>query len=116
MSNARSPREVCSTTMGTRGLIPFAPPSLSGDPDFRIGRGLLLLGRPEFLARPREIDRDRLDLGDDPIERAAEPEVLAQGLVAAALPDPLDHLVRVLLARLLRLLADELPQLVVGDL
>ena len=67
MSNARSPREVCSTTIGTRGLIgphsiegverarcpctPDAPSSVrSGSPE-PAGCLALLLRRPELLPR-----------------------------------------------------------------
>src|SRR6185437_13100059 len=90
MSNARSPREVCSTTIGTRGLMANALFLLLGrNPsgavaatrdagDFSNGlralsqalgarspdlRGLLLrlfLGRPELVARLGLFCRDRL--------------------------------------------------------
>src|SRR6266540_5520969 len=76
MSNARSPRDVCSITIGIKGLIRFVPPSLSGGPDFRLGR-LLLLRRPKLLARAGELDGNSLHLGGDPVERAAQAEILA---------------------------------------
>src|SRR5437870_2673649 len=77
MSNARSPRDVCSMTIGINGLIRFAPPSLSGGPDFRLDR-LLLLRRPQLLPRPCELDGDPLHLRGDPVEGAAQPKVLTQ--------------------------------------
>ena len=54
MSNARSPREVCSTTMGTRGLIGDASLTIRtlvpGSPQAALGTSLLLLGGPQLLA------------------------------------------------------------------
>src|SRR5262249_39937575 len=79
MSNARSPREVCSITMGINGLIRFRPPSLSGGPDFRLDR-LLLLGRPELLASAGELDRNPLHVRGDPVECAAQAQILANVL------------------------------------
>ena len=58
--------------------------------------------------------RDRLHLGREPVERGAEPQVLAKLLLVPVRPDVLDHLVRVV-ARRLRLLADQVLDLVVGD-
>src|SRR5919197_4036176 len=101
MSNGRSPREVCSMTIGIRGLIDrppiherggvwgpgrfptsskeggcvgetWFPPRTraegercscrllaSGGPQFRVGFGLFLVGRPELLSRFRDVRRDR---------------------------------------------------------
>src|SRR5581483_3553966 len=108
MSNARSPREVCSITIGINGLIGVAPPSLSGCPDFRLGR-LLLLRRPKLLARTGELDGDPLHLGGDPIERATHAQVLADPVDGVALEDRLHGLF------LLALLAQHRRDLVVSD-
>src|SRR5437016_4026646 len=116
MSKARSPREVCSITIGINGLISLLLLSLSRRPDVSHCFGLLLLGCPKLLACAREVDRDRLDLGDDTVERAAQQQVLAEELVAAVVPELRDDGLGVLLARLACLLADEVLQLVVGDL
>ena len=72
MSNARSPREVCSTTIGISGLMRSS---------------LLAAGGPQLLSRTRAARpcrasrcsrapaasscRDRLDLGRDPVDRLA---------------------------------------------
>src|SRR5215471_8676035 len=93
MSNARSPREVCSTTIGTSGLMvlasfactpgflpnvaiaPGVPPgvpaapkptrgSAAGGPQLaRSLRGLFLARRPQLLARLGLLDADRRRLG-----------------------------------------------------
>src|SRR5581483_12234432 len=110
MSKARSPRDVCSTTMGINGLICSSAPSASWGPKFRgLGR-LLLLRRPDGFARLVQLGRDRLHLGDDAVERALEPNVVAHVVGAAACDELLDVLV--VLARGAQLL----PDLVVGDL
>ena len=99
MSNARSPREVCSTTIGTSGLMVLA--SFACAPGFlpnvaiagcraalgsgrepasasrasRAARpppsGSSLPGRPQLLARLRLLDADRLRALDDQLERHA---------------------------------------------
>src|SRR6185437_16241101 len=109
MSNARSPREVCSTTMGTNGLIDSSLLAAWG-PQFRAGRGLLLLRRPDALARLVQVGRDRLDLGRDAVEGLLEAEVVADPVGAALLDELLD--VGLVLAGVAQLL----PDLVVGDL
>src|SRR5919108_3471653 len=129
MSKARSPRDVCSMTMGTRGLMrgsylmqaPLAACTRRflwgclGGPQFRRGLGFFLLGRPDALARTRELDGDRLDVFHDAVEGLLQPQVGSETLVAAAVPELCDHLVGVL-ARPLRLLADERAHLLVVDL
>src|SRR5438105_9855900 len=105
MSNERSPREVCSITIGIRGLI-SGWLLAAGGPQFRFGRWFFLVGRPDLLARGVLLGRDRLHLGGEPVERALEPQVLAQ-LVDSGLHDLLDRRVDVL-AGGLRLLAHEL--------
>src|SRR5436190_906690 len=111
MSNARSPREVCSTTMGTSGLmvlalfrlpvwIPSGRPErpslaigLGGVPGLRalvfrrpeLSRGGLfglLVGRPDLLARLRLLSRDRLRARDELVDGLAVGEVGAQSLEA----------------------------------
>ena len=156
MSNARSPREVCSTTIGTSGLFRIGSRSLIGravyeglggvltstagsraspscsrvqptgaavTPGVQIFPGsrarprdalvALLLGRPDRLARRRLLDRDRLRGLDHEVGRLAQPDLLAQQLVAAALAQAVEELLRVVLA-----LAgpERLEQVVVGDL
>src|SRR5436190_23558939 len=116
MSNARSPREVCSTTMGTSGLMlslcfacsgrilqanlralrarrapqPPVRPAWPGQssngfsaasrrPDL-LGGGflLLLVRRPELVARLCLLDRDRLRVLHEQVDRLAHRDVLAQ--------------------------------------
>src|SRR3954464_5520663 len=94
MSNDRSPREVCSITIGINGLIYLL--LASGGPQFRVGLGLFLVGRPDCLARGRLLGRDALDVGRDQVERAGESHRLALGFVGACLAGLLDDLVAVL--------------------
>src|SRR6266513_4181918 len=116
MSNARSPRDVCSTTMGISGLISASAPYrwlliMAWGPEFRcLRRLLLLLRRPDRFARLVELRRDRLHLGNDAIEGALQAEVVAYTVGAALLDELVDILVA--LARLPQLG----PDLVVGDL
>src|SRR5271166_1909156 len=95
MSNARSPREVCSTTIGTSGLMVLPLVSLRRPDSSRrlarrspIGRGpqtarlgglgvLQLLGRPQLLAGLRLGEGDRLGGGRDQLDGLARGEVLA---------------------------------------
>src|SRR6185437_14934320 len=109
MSNARSPREVCSTTMGTNGLIRLSLLAAWG-PQFRAGLGLLLLRRPDALARLVQLLRDRLHLGRDAVERLLQPQVVAHAVGAALRDEVVDVLL--LLAGVAQLGAD----LVVRDL
>src|SRR5215831_1544947 len=109
MSKARSPRDVCSTTMGIRGLISFSSLRTWG-PEFRCLGRLLLLRRPDRLARLVQIRGDRLHLGGDAVEGALEAKVLADPVGAAVGEEALD--VGVVLAAFMQLLAD----LVVGHL
>src|SRR2546423_1607794 len=99
MSNARSPRDVCSTTIGTRGLIsagqssgPLAAALGSArltragcpQPALALLRPLLLRG-PQGLARRGLLERDRLRLGDHEVGRLAHPQLVAEQRVAARL-------------------------------
>src|SRR5579884_2908675 len=116
MSKKRSPRDVCSMTDGMTRFDGWFIPWLltAGGPEFRLCLWLFLVGRPDRLARLREVLRDALHLGDDAVECVAQAHVLAQRLEAAALAQPLERLVGVLVEQL-RLLAHERHDLVVGD-
>src|SRR5664280_2201941 len=109
MSNARSPREVCSTTIGTSGLMILAsfascagflptvatgsqrPPRGPGSsaprrPDLLwLPFGALFAGRPELLASLRLIDADGARLPDEHLDRLTVGDVLAQRLETAGL-------------------------------
>src|SRR5256714_12181723 len=102
MWRARSPREVCSTTMGPRGLIAraslikegtVARDALRPRPSAILARspeaafaalGLLLLGRPELLARDGLLLRDRLRRAGHQLGGPAQPKLLAEQRGAAA--------------------------------
>src|ERR671933_2895854 len=97
MSNERSPREVCSITIGMSGLI--APLLLAGrGPQSCLCLVSFLLGCPELLACGRELDGDPLHLGRDAVEGAGEAKRLALLLPAARLAELRDRLVGVLVA------------------
>src|SRR5581483_1437250 len=76
---------------------------------------LLLLGGPRLVTDTKELKRNALNIGDEPVERLPHTQVLAQKLVPTAREDLVDDLLR-LLALTLGVLADELPDLVVGHL
>src|SRR5919197_1927941 len=96
MSNERSPREVCSITIGINGLIELLLAG-RGPQSCRWLVSFLLRG-PELLARSREVGGDPLDLGRDVIEGAGEAKRLALLLPAARLAELRDRLVGVLVA------------------
>src|SRR4029453_1459201 len=103
MSNERSPRDVCSITIGINGLMQspcFRSGSGAWGPQLRLGFGGFLVGTPGRVARLGLPERDRLDRGRDPVEGRAQAQVLAQVLLPAVLPQILDHLVGVLAGRL----------------
>src|SRR3954447_13909370 len=123
MSNERSPREVCSITIGINGLIyagslgvacdadplgrtasPDRPLSSAGGPQFRLCLGVFLVGGPDCVARGRLLGGDALDLGSDAVESPREAHVLALRLVGAGLARLRDHRVRILEALAERLL------------
>src|SRR3954469_9715989 len=107
MSNARSPREVCSTTIGINGLIsPLLP---TGDPKLRCGRlTFLLVRRPDALTCLVQLERDGRHLGRDAVEGLPHAQVVAN-VIGAALPDEFLDLVLGLAGR-----AQLLANLVVG--
>src|SRR5205085_670901 len=112
MSNARSPREVCSTTIGTSGLMVLA--SFAYTPGFlpNVAIGLSqpdasALGRPElsrpllrpFLARCPELlprlrllHADRFGLVHQQLQRHLVGDVLAHPLQTPAGAQPLEQL------------------------
>src|ERR1700684_448509 len=117
MSNARSPREVCSTTIGTSGLMVLASVSLYRPDSFRTypervlprlalrrpqpGRSrlstrlaLLLsgVGRPELLARLGLLERYRLGLGCDQLDRLTRGEILTDLIQASGLAEIVEQL------------------------
>ena len=132
MSKARSPRDVCSTTIGTRGLIGgqsiYGPgvQSLSGRlalglfAAFGVALGLALLRRPDRLARLGLRDRDRLGGVGDQLGGLSQAHLFAQHPVAARLAQLRQHLLRLLLAvagpeRLDQVLVGRLDALGLGD-
>src|SRR5919204_5367926 len=129
MSNERSPREVCSITIGISGLI-RAPLNISrvdwssqrllatGGPQFRLGLGSFLVRSPDRFARLFLLERDALDVGGDPVERGGEAQALTLRLVGSAGTELLDGSIGVFEAfadgRVDLLVADLDPELV-GD-
>src|ERR1700686_955898 len=113
MSNARSPREVCSTTIGIFGLIGFSFLLGAGGPQLvRFLRLLLLflLRRPNRLAGFGLLGRDRLDVGGNPVNGLLQAQIGANAIGAAVRDELLDVRVAFIL------LAKLGPDLVVGDL
>ena len=95
MSNARSPREVCSITIGitcSYGLM--LAPCCRGS---TVSQTFLVFPSPasKCSLAPRDLDRNPLDIGGEPVERGAQPQVLAQPLVGSRLAQPRDGLVEV---------------------
>src|SRR2546423_1159183 len=95
MSNDRSPREVCSITIGINGLISGGLLA-AGGPQFRLGLGLFLVGGPDLVTRLRLLGRNALNLGRDAVERTGQAQRFALRLVGAGLFRLLDHAVCVL--------------------
>src|ERR1700691_909693 len=108
MSNARSPREVCSTTMGTSGLIvsprlvsrpcpdsfrlaTWCPQLLGSRRRLALGHDVLLRS-PQLLPRRRPLHRDRCGALHDQLDRLARGEILAQLFLAAGLAQLCEHL------------------------
>src|SRR6266487_256600 len=108
MSNERSPREVCSITIGINGLM-SGWLLATGGPQFRVGLGIFLVGRPDLLAGLRLFGRNALDLDGDPVESAREAHRLTLRLVDAGATSLLDHFLGVLEA-----IPERLVDLLVG--
>src|SRR5215218_369910 len=107
MSNARSPREVCSTTIGTSGLTVLASFRFSRSIPSRLGRTVAMpirgqnryrclgrSGRPELLARLGLARRDRLRGVGHEVDRAALRQVLLERVDAPGGLKPLEQLLR----------------------
>src|SRR5215218_643028 len=128
MSNARSPREVCSTTIGTSGLIALALFRVYGGNPLRHRTGRAAGGGdgPSLAMGPPGLGRvwgglDGLRRVDDQVDRLAHRDVLSQCLIASAGAGLLERsqqrlVARRLLAGLSRRLADRVQQLLVGYL
>src|SRR5829696_2173726 len=119
MSNARSPREVCSTTMGTRGLIARASLAtrlaLLGRPQLTFGTAFLLRG-PQLLPGVGLLLGDRLRRVGYHVRRLAQAHLLAQQGVAALRSQAVEQLLRSGPLMLLGGVAQPLHQLLVEDL
>src|SRR5262245_44827831 len=109
MSNERSPREVCSITIGINGLI-SSWLLAAGSPEFRLCRRLFLVGCPDCLAGGGLVGWNAFHLARHAIEGASKADVLALGLVNARGAGLLDHLVGLLEAR-----SKHLVHVLVGD-
>src|SRR5436190_6268815 len=116
MSNARSPREVCSTTIGTSGLMVLASfactpgflPNVATARSRQFGwAGLLgtgcpqlprtallgfLAGRPQLPTCLRLLDADRLGLTDQQLARHLLRHVLAEVVEPATAPQLIHQL------------------------
>src|SRR3954451_10334256 len=119
MSKNRSPREVCSMTDGIMRFDGFMwllnfPFLTVRRPEFRLGRLLFLVGRPNLLARIGNFARDALHLGGDAVERVAEADVLAELLEAAGFAEPYERFLDIVAGEVC-LLAHELLDLRVVD-
>src|SRR3990172_6352221 len=97
MSNERSPREVCSMTIGMRGLMqaPSCWLLAAGGPQLLLDPGgflfLFLVRRPELLSRRGGGRRDRLDVGEEPVEGGAQAKVLPDRFLLPVRPPVLDQ-------------------------
>src|SRR5215472_15538855 len=93
MSKARSPREVCSTTIGISGLISLLLLDLlpAGYPQFLLCRlPFFLAGRPDAASGVRKLLRDRRDVCSDAVDRPSKPEIRADPVGAACVHELLD--------------------------
>src|SRR6185436_6456706 len=110
MSNERSPREVCSITIGINGLISDWLLA-AGGPQFRLLGWVFLVWCPDSVACRSLLRGDALDFFDDAVESAGEPHVFALGVVGARSASLLDDLVG-----LLEAVAESLVDLFLRDL
>src|SRR5579884_2920267 len=135
MSKARSPREVCSTTIGTSGLIVLASfassagflPTLATAalrPDGALRAPwrpqlpllpALLAGRPQLLPGLGLLHADRLGLFDQQLQGLAVGHLLTEALQPIGLAQPVEQLVD-LLSRPLGGGGQRLVELLVGGL
>src|SRR5919198_4148975 len=110
MSNERSPREVCSITIGMRGLMSGWVSLAAGGPQFRLGLWFFLVGCPDSLACLGLLGRNALDLLRDSVERTRHAHRFALGLERAGLPRLLEHCIGVVEA-----IAERFLDLLLGD-
>src|SRR6266540_1854914 len=110
MSNERSPRDVCSITIGINGLM-SGWLLAAGGPQFRLGRRFFLVRGPDPLTRFGLLGRNALHVGDHAVESTREPHALTLGLVGARGMRLLEHLVG-----LLEAVAERGVDLLVGNL
>ena len=89
---------------------------LPGVHSFVSGAAAPCSGVHSFSRATREVERDPLDLGGDAVQRLAHPQVLAEQLVPAGREQLLDRPRPASSPSALGVLADELAELVVGDL
>src|SRR6476469_6961216 len=91
MSNERSPREVCSITMGINGLM-SGWLLATGGPQFRLGGWLFLVGCPDGFAGGGLLGRGPVALLGDRVRRAGQQHGIAPRVRRArpaGLPDGL---------------------------
>ena len=110
MSNARSPREVCSTTMGISGLMTLVSSYVPGVQSFGVSAGCSFSGVQIDSRASCNSGAIGFTSAAIAIERALQADVVANAVGAALRDELLDVLV--VLARLAQLVAD----LVVGHL
>src|SRR2546422_8614244 len=110
MSNERSPRDVCSITIGINGLM-SGWLLAAGAPQFRLCRRFFLVRGADPLARLGLLGRDALDVRDNAVEGSGQADVLALGLVHTGLARLLDHLLG-----LIESVAERRVDILVGDL
>src|SRR5947207_6549829 len=89
MSNARSPRDVCSTTIGIRGISSLLA---AGCPHLLRSLRLFLVGCPKLVACLRLLGRDWCHLGGNAVERLLHAQVGADAISAAVLEELVDVL------------------------
>ena len=104
-ARGRSSRRQLPGVQSSPGFSPASPSALGSPSSFALLRG------PDLLARRGALHLDRLGAVGDHVARLAQPDLVAQQLVAARLLEPLEQLRRVVLA-LAR--AERLDQLLVG--
>src|SRR5919108_3807161 len=81
-------------TMEAGPASPARPSSAAGGPQFRLGLGFFLVGRPDPLSRLGLLGRDSLYVRRDPVERTSEAHRFPLRLVDARFAGLCDHLLR----------------------